>query len=119
MKLDQLTHQGLLDPYFITARPGATAKAQSVAWLRRWGMVNPHVLVAANAKTKGVLALALGVEASLDDNIANVQAFAEAGAQSYVLHARYNESVAGPSIHRVYTPLAAVTAWLQMAQEAK
>lgn len=118
-KLEQLTQQGILEPYFITSRPSNSARAQSIQWLTRWGMSAPQVLTVKGPRHKGVAAMALGIEASVDDNAENVLAFAQAGAQSFIVEWPYNSHVSGNNIFRVKTPYAAVTAMAVMAMERR
>lgn len=59
------------DVYFITQRPGATAKAQTEEWLSRWLELEntPTVLVTGE---KGLCAKALGLTHYLDDKTENL-----------------------------------------------
>lgn len=57
--------------YFITSRVGYKAKEQSEAWLRYHGMAHPTVLISSE---KGLCALALKLDAYIDDNVDNVMA---------------------------------------------
>lgn len=54
---------------FITNRPGELPREQSVAFLERWGVYEPKVIVAAD---KGPVALTERVTAHLDDYYPNV-----------------------------------------------
>ena len=55
------------DYYFITSRPGATAKFQSEAWLVKWFTL-PTVLI---AKAKGPIAKSLKLDLFIDDKPEN------------------------------------------------
>lgn len=58
--------------YFITSRPGRTAKEQTEDWLRYFGFPNATVLISSE---KGLCARALKLDVYLDDrdvNVANV-----------------------------------------------
>lgn len=54
--------------YFITARPGITAKAQTEIWLQNQGIRLPTVLMAAD---KGTAARLLDLDAYIDDKLEN------------------------------------------------
>lgn len=60
------------DVYFITARPGASAKAQTESWLREhFKLSNPTVLISSQ---KGLAAAVLGLDVYVDDNLDNITA---------------------------------------------
>lgn len=54
--------------YFITARPGASAKRQTEVWLQNQGILLPTVLMSA---AKGQCADALGLDYYIDDKLEN------------------------------------------------
>jgi len=61
------------DVYFITSRPGATAKRQSEAWLKRYFSYEGHVLPTVMLCTlKGSACRALNLDCYIDDNLDNV-----------------------------------------------
>lgn len=90
------------DVYFITNRPGATAKAQTEQWLRRFLSISiPTVLVCGD---KGPLVNSLGLDCFLDDKPENVQDVDDAAplCRTYLLSYPYNTwSVAGKRVGSV------------------
>jgi uncharacterized HAD superfamily protein len=60
--------------YFITSRPGGSAKFQTEAWLLKWFAL-PTVLIASD---KGPVAKSLGLELFIDDKPENANEVAEA-----------------------------------------
>src|SRR3990167_5176986 len=56
------------DVYFVTARVGATAKAQTEQWLEHRMGFTPTVLISSD---KGLVAKALGLDAYIDDRWSN------------------------------------------------
>ena len=65
--LSRLRHQGH-NVYFVTARPGRTAKLQTENWLRSYGMELPTVIVSGN---KALYAVDLKMDVYVDDRIEN------------------------------------------------
>ena len=67
-----LEHIHDYDTYYITSRPGTTAKTQTEQWLRRYvsiyGTANPTVLISSD---KGFAARALKLDAYIDDKWEN------------------------------------------------
>jgi len=60
------------DVYYVTARPGATAKRQTEAWLARhigYNDIRPTVLISSN---KGYIAKALKLDVYVDDRLDNI-----------------------------------------------
>jgi hypothetical protein len=55
--------------YFITTRPGQSAKYQTERWLSRW-FLNPCVIIAGTGE-KGTICQALGIDYFVDDNADN------------------------------------------------
>jgi uncharacterized HAD superfamily protein len=90
-KFDMFSRTGSLQVYFITQRPGTSARIQSERWLHRWGMLFPNVLLASNGKHKAQLAKVLELDAFVDDKPENIQEVAAvSGVETYVLDALYN-----------------------------
>lgn len=61
--------QAMDDVYFVTSRPGLTAKLQTERWLRKLGFGSPTVLISSN---KGYVARALSFDVYIDDRWENV-----------------------------------------------
>lgn len=59
------------DVYFITTRPGVTAKMWSELWLTGHGCNIPTVLLAVNEEGKGSIAKGLGLDVFVDDKPEN------------------------------------------------
>ena len=107
--LDLLRHH---DVYFITSRPGSTAKWQTEQWLiLHLGIERPTVLISIE---KGLCAKALNLDCYIDDNLDNVndvsqQTHPQTGALSmpstrtYLLNKSYNQQTEGLFVRRVYT----------------
>ncbi len=68
----QLQKASLLDPYFLTTRPGPTAHAQSVDWLVQHGVPNPNVTLCASPDAKGLMARNLQLALVVDDHCENL-----------------------------------------------
>lgn len=104
------------DLYFITARPGARAKAQTEDWLGYYiaGMIgyDPTVLI---SSAKGLCCKALKLDAYIDDNLDNVNDVSDVTAprnetgqrigapttRVYLLDMNYNQGVLYDGITRV------------------
>jgi len=56
--------------YFVTDRPGATAKRQTELWLMRYGVACPTVII--SRKGKGIVCEALDLELYVDDKGENI-----------------------------------------------
>ena len=102
-RINVLTYQ--YDVYFVTNRPGVTAKGQTERWLRERGVVNPTVIISAR---KGDIAAALGAHFAIDDKAGNAIAtsYISPKTKSYLLDAPYNQfdhAVVGGSVTRVKT----------------
>jgi 5'(3')-deoxyribonucleotidase len=78
--------------YFITSRPGATAKEQTERWLEAHGFIDPTVLIARGEK--GFFAQGLRLTHFLDDKPENCYSVKQASPKThnYLLSARYNEA---------------------------
>jgi uncharacterized protein len=94
------------DVYFVTSRPGATAKRQSEAWLYRhlpyrdMGL-HPTVLI---SSAKGAAAKALALDCYLDDNRDNaIDVAVSSTARSYLLDRPYNQGSLPRGVARVTT----------------
>lgn len=89
------------DLYFITARPGARAKAQSEYWL--WanvaGFSNRYPTTVLISPAKGLCARALKLDAYIDDNLDNALSVASVSpaTRTYLLDRNYNQSAALPA----------------------
>lgn len=76
------------DIYFVTARPGFSAKGQTERWIEAFGMSNPTVLLASN---KGLAAALLGFDAYIDDRLENCRAVQiTSGCNVYMPRTGYN-----------------------------
>lgn len=89
------------DVYFITDRPGVTAKRQSELWVRKYlnyyHPYNPTVLL---CKPKGFACRALNLDVYIDDNldnVLNVQA-EHTATRVYLLNKNYNQGDAKNAI---------------------
>lgn len=79
------------DAYFITQRPGATAKWQTEKWLKRHGYLGtPTVLVSGD---KGLICKALKVDYYVDDKTENCANVLETSANTlvYMIDRAYNQ----------------------------
>jgi hypothetical protein len=78
--------------YFITSRPGRTAKEQTEWWLQTRGFSHATVMIARGEK--GFFANGLGLTHFVDDKPENCESvkIARPGAHNYLLSCRYNES---------------------------
>jgi hypothetical protein len=78
--------------YFITSRPGNTAKEQTEWWLMQHGFRGATVMIARGEK--GFFAHGLGLTHFLDDKPENCESvkIARPGTHNYLLSCRYNES---------------------------
>lgn len=86
------------DVYFMTVRPGETARQQTDAWLEDVGLT-PCTLICAS---KGPLAAALQLDAFIDDRPENCRNVQDAcpRCRVFLLDAPYNQEADG-SFHRV------------------
>lgn len=101
--LPALEHQH--DIYFVTSRPGASAKRQTEAWLVRhlpyeYTGVRPTVLI---CHEKGAAAKALGLDCYIDDNRDNAidVAVSNTATRVYVLNRAYNQGTLPRGVTRV------------------
>lgn len=87
-RLETLAYNGA-DVYFITARPGVRAKAQTEEWLQASGYSHqlPTVLVASE---KGLCATALGLDVYLDDRWENAVDVAYTPTRTFLLNRPWN-----------------------------
>jgi len=91
--LDSLRIQGH-NIYFVTSRPGATAKRQSEIWLMHYGMAVPTVLIADDKATALTL---LKLDAYVDDRLLNANNCMAAvrlmnlRSRVYLVHRAYND----------------------------
>lgn len=89
------------DVYFITARPGQTAKQQTEFWLRESGAVNPTVLI---SDKKGACAVALELNCYIDDRLENANDVAREGVRTFLMDRPWNKTPGlGWGIQRVTT----------------
>lgn len=95
------------DFYFVTNRTGVAAKAQTEAWLRRYGVALPTVII---SEAKGEVAKAVRADVLLDDKAGNAvftQYYSRTTAV-YLIDRPYNRfdpAVLGSKIVRVRTLL--------------
>ena len=87
--------------YFITNRPGDSAKRQTEDWLLARGWPLPTVLVTIEG-TKHLAAEALGLDAYIDDNLANLEGHPE-GTRLFLLDRPLNRHVDSSRYTRVHT----------------
>lgn len=92
--------------YFITSRPGRTAKAQTEYWLRWLSPMIVHpatVLIVSNLESKGFIARGLQLDAFLDDRWENCQSvvLTSPGTRVCLLNRPWNQGVTNDYIHRV------------------
>lgn len=64
----------LIEPVFLTTRPGLTAHAQSVQWLSDHGLPDATVVICLNAESKGLVARQLKLDLVVDDHPPNLLA---------------------------------------------
>lgn len=74
------------DIYFVTSRPGKSAKIQTEKWLRSW-FLPPTVLISSN---KGLCSRALAFDAYIDDRWENALDVSTTGAQSILMDRPWN-----------------------------
>lgn len=95
-----------LPVYFVTARVGVEAKAQTEDWLESAGIDSPTVII---SKYKGEVAKAVRAKACIDDKAGNASCVAwitEDQTQSYLIDRKYNQCPDGflaSSVQRVAT----------------
>lgn len=118
-KLEELTVTRVLEPYFITSRPSFTAREQSIAWLRRWGISTPTVLAVKNAQAKAIASLTLGLQGFIDDNADNAVAIAGAIGDCHLYHRNYNWHLAHPKVLRIKHPYSAMMTWARTELESR
>lgn len=77
------------DVYFITNRPGLTAKGQTEEWLVKFGVTDPTVLISGK---KGLCCKALDVTHYIDDKTENCEdvSFTSPSTQCFMLAKAYN-----------------------------
>lgn len=89
------------DIYFITNRPGKTAKQQTEWWLEMqgwpWGG-GPTVIVSAD---KGAIAMGLELDVYVDDKLENANSVAATPTKSYLLNQGWNQDAPLPNVTRV------------------
>lgn len=85
--------------YFITSRPGLSAKWQTELWLLQHGVNLPTVIIASD---KGMAAQLLGLETYVDDNFLNAVGAADAGTKHvYLLSKPYNQFAGSTRVSRI------------------
>ncbi len=94
--------------YFITARPGKSAKKQSESWLLGQGVWNPTVLMTANKRDACDL---LQLDAYIDDKWENVITSQDTKTRVYLLDYPYNQR--RPGWVEKFTRVPSVQAMLQ------
>lgn len=104
-------HEIALRITFLTTRPGLGAHYQTRAWLVAQGLYAPQVIITADAKAKGILANALGLDAYVDDYPPNVQAVREMSPKTdcRLYRAPWNRDVVDPT---ALEDMAALEAWV-------
>lgn len=105
-RLAMLQQEHDADLYFITARPGKTAKRQTEQWLVRYSwmqMLRPTVLI---SSLKGRCASALDLDVYIDDRCENARDVASTSlARSFLLDRPWNQSHVHPCVIRVNSVL--------------
>lgn len=78
------------DIYFVTARPGYHAKAQTETWLRMQGVEDPTVVMSSK---KGEIAKAIQADFSIEDKAGNATfiAYFSPNTRSYIIDRPYNQ----------------------------
>jgi 5'(3')-deoxyribonucleotidase len=109
--LSKLVEYGQADVYFVTSRPGTSAKAQTEMWLGARGVDSPTVLISSD---KGGVAKALKLDFYVDDKTENCVDVATASpkTKTYMLAQPWNVEV--PGVPRI-TSLAAFVSDIQAA----
>jgi hypothetical protein len=87
--------------YFLTVRPGASAKLQTELWLKWRGIKMPTVLVAADA-TKHFLTRALQLDAIIDDKPDNLLGH-QPRTRLFLYDQPYNRDYQSEEVERVYS----------------
>jgi len=78
--------------YFVTSRPGMTARQQTITWLEEHGILMPSVEVVRSAADKPAKMVELGVEWSIEDSYENAVAIgALPHVTSYLINRPYNK----------------------------
>ena len=89
------------DVYFVTARPGATAKVQTQQWLQLKGISSPTVIVSSE---KGGVANAIEADFVIEDNAGNAWSIAtRSDAKTFLLDAPYNQQDVSWKVTRIKT----------------
>lgn len=78
------------DIYFVTSRPGLTAKGQSERWLEMCGYGGATVTIALPSHNKGPLAAALNLTHFIDDKAENCRCVKVSSPETQVFLLRYN-----------------------------
>jgi 5'(3')-deoxyribonucleotidase len=91
--------------YFVTNRPGDTAKQQTEGWLRDHGISNPTVIISGD---KGYTVQAIGAQYYIDDKAGNAvfAKYHNRDCNVYLLDRPYNrfdQTVVGTKVRRVDT----------------
>jgi len=76
--------------YFVTSRPGETAKVQTEAWLHRRGIYNPTVIISGK---KAEIAKAIKANFSIEDKPSNgscIDWMTDGRTKSYLINRPYN-----------------------------
>jgi uncharacterized protein len=76
------------DIYYVTARPGIDAKAQTERWLMNHGVRRPTVLISSR---KGDVCSALNIDAYVDDRWENAVDVAKTATKSFLLVRPWNQ----------------------------
>ena len=97
-RINDLTYA--FDVYFVTARPGVTAKTQTQRWLQLKGISSPTVIVSSK---KGQVARAIEADFAIEDNLGNaIDLWDHFVENVFLLDAPYNQGLA-PSVTRIKT----------------
>jgi len=99
--INYLARSGAADVYFVTARPGTKATAQTEDWLVRIGIHNPTVLLSSN---KIPILIGLGATHFIDDKPDTIKEAVAAKLQThlYLKRAPYNQRLGGDGFYRVW-----------------
>lgn len=112
-RIDGLDQVGTV--YFVTNRPGGTAKNQTEAWLADFGLVDPTVIV---TKFKGELAKAVVATHAIEDKAENAWCIAwlSPGTTSYLVDRPYNRYDPGQFGSSRVVRVATVEEWLDKVE---
>jgi uncharacterized HAD superfamily protein len=106
--------------YFITSRPGRTAKVQTERWLMSKGLISPTVLVVSQMSLKAPLEEGLELDAFIDDKPENCDDAVKARPEAAVFmpDRPYNRESNNPGVVRVKNIVEALRLLWRAEEEA-